>query len=592
MNSFAPELVAVDNVVGGIPLAVACVEGEDSANDANHAPEPKHASFMRRLGQTVLGLGLVAAPIGAGLAAIETVPPPQVNDIGVDGLNSTVDLQLGSNTISLSTGEMGAQRASNISILGKHIGVGLRTDALNVPLLTPTGSFNQNTIETAGHVFADKGTLDAELSRVKQQVVTYYETAGFGAAYISAMLEVFGYMYIKHRRKALAELNDDERQLVHSDRSVERVLGTSVAAAAILAQLAVLGTVAFQPNHDQAVKPTAELAGTSFDGWQLMGPFTPFITSAIQGADAYSEQEKAFYDLASINQLAALQKAFGTTGTSLAKDPDILTIEISDDYQGTSGMTRLVGEAAQFFNADAVMNLGDLTTTGSSQESLLSYVNSYTVSSLAHNSKNIPVITSLGRHDTPAVVSYADKVKITVADGKIQKVGDIPNVMGFNSPYIVNFGQASKLIDPKVTEDVASEKLEEQACADKPAIVFGHDAEDFGPLIASGCVPIVIGGHNYTAKPGQNVITTGGTDTEERRITRVLSLGSTGGHSALDALGGPTIPRNIASHEALQINKKTGAVSNITINVTPAGFVNVQITQLDALSPAELARFN
>ena len=93
-----------------------------------------------------------------------------------------------------------------------------------------------------------------------------------------------------------------------------------------------------------------------------------------------------------------------------------------DDLQGTSGMARVVGESAQHVTADAIINLGDLTATGTAQESYLSYLKSYTVDVLAHYAGNVPVFSSLGRHDTPAVAAYARKVHIIVADGTAQKI--------------------------------------------------------------------------------------------------------------------------------------------------------------------------
>jgi len=257
---------------------------------------------------------------------------------------------------------------------------------------------------------------------------------------------------------------------------------------------------------------------------------------------------------------------------------------VLDDLQGTSGMARTIGIAAQWLHADAIVNLGDLTATGTSQEAYLSYLKSYTVGVLTHYAGNIPVFSSLGRHDTPAVEAYAKKLHITVADGTVQKIAGL-RFIGVNSPYIVNFGEAAKLIDPKVTTDTVAADLRTAGCSQQPFGVFSHDKELLDPLVESGCVPLVIGGHDYTGQPAEAVSTPNG-------VVRRLTLGSTGGHGAGDGLGGLSTPRNDAPFLVLSIDRQTGQVTADTTTVHPDASVTLSSTTLAPLSVGQLSRMN
>ena len=240
---------------------------------------------------------------------------------------------------------------------------------------------------------------------------------------------------------------------------------------------------------------------------------------------------------------------FGKPGAPAGDD--LIRLVILDDLQGTSGMARTVGHAAQYLHANAIINLGDLTATGTVQEAYLSYLKSYTVGVLSHYAAGIPVFSSLGRHDTPAVRSYAKKLHISVADGTVQKVAGLP-MIGVNSPYLVNFGQAARLIDPDVDSDTVATGLRRAACAEQPFAVYTHDKELLDELVNSGCVPLVIGGHDYTGQPAQTVSTPDG-------LVRKVILGSTGGHGAGDGFGGLSTPRNDAPFVVLSIDRATGA---------------------------------
>lgn len=548
-------------------------------------PAPRPAAprrFSAALALRALAvLGLTLTPIAAGLTAVALAPPAQVRDIGLDGLSAQVRLRIGSNTVQIDSGLLGGLRRPGPVVLGKHVGLDIRPNDLDLTLFGPTGSLNRSTIDVAGHLFADEQARRDELDKVTRAVLRYYGAVGFGAAYLVAMLEIFGYAYLKHRRRSLARLGPQQRATVLDDRRPERTAALPVAVAAMLALLIPAGYLC-SPLSDrrQSIAPDSQLERTFLSGWQITGPFKYLISQAATTVDSLSKSEQAFYDRVSVNRDAAFVARFGAA--TVPRNPDLIRIAVLDDLQGTSGMARVLGESAQHVSADAILNLGDLTATGTAQEAYLSYLKSYTVDVLAHYAGDIPVYTSLGRHDTPAVTAYAKKVGFSVAAGTAQKVAGA-KFLGANSPYVVTFGSAAQLINPAITTETVAAGLRQVACADQPLAVYAHDKELLEQVSASGCVPIVIGGHDYTGRPSADLSTPNG-------VVRQIILGSTGGHGDGDGFGGLSTPRNNAPFALLTIDRKTGAVTVDTVTVHPDASVTTVTADLAPLTPEQLAR--
>jgi hypothetical protein len=526
-------------------------------------------------------LALVLTPVAAGLTAVSWAPPATVTDAGLDGLSAQVDLQVGGNTVEIDSGLLGGLRRPGPVVLGKHLGIDIRPTALDLTLFTASGSLDRTTIDVAGHLFADEQARQQELEKVTAAVLRYYGTVGFGTAYLVAMLEILGYAYLKHRRRAVAGLGPQQRAAVLDDRRPERAAARPAAIVAMLAVLIPAGYLC-SPLSDQhqPVVPDQRLEQTFLAGWQITGPFKHLIGQAATAIDSLSKSERAFYDRVSANRDAAFEARFGIP--ALPRNPAVIRIAVLDDLQGTSGMARVVGESAQHVSADAIVNLGDLTATGTTQESYLSYLKSYTVDVLAHYAGDVPVYTSLGRHDTPTVAAYAKKVHFSVAGGDAQKIAGA-RFLGANSPYVVNFGSAAELIDPAITTEVVATGLREAACDDPPLAVYAHDKELLGEVAGSGCVPIVIGGHDYSGRPSAEVATPDG-------VVRTIIVGSTGGHGEGDGLGGLSTPRNNAPFVLLTIDRRTGAVTVDTVTVHPDAVVTMATTNLTPLTAEQLDR--
>jgi hypothetical protein len=526
-------------------------------------------------------LALVLTPIAAGLTAVSWAPAAQVRDVGLDGLSAEVDLQLGGNTVQIDSGLLGGLRRPGPVVLGKHIGIRIRPADLGLTLFSSTGALDRSTIDVAGHLLADEQARRGELDRATATVLRYYGTVGFGTAYLVAMLEILGYAYLKYRRRAVSRLDPRQRAIVLADRRPERVAARP---AAIVAMLAVLLPAAYtcSPLSDQhrRVRPDDQLQQTFLAGWQITGPFRYLIGQAATAVDSLSKSEQFFYDRVSANRDSAFEARFGIPEPP--HDPAVIRIAILDDLQGTSGMARVVGESAQHVSADAILNLGDLTATGTAQESYLSYLKSYTVDVLAHYAGDIPVYTSLGRHDTPAVAAYAKKVHFSVAGGTAQKIAGT-RFLGGNSPYVVKFGSAAQLIDPAVTTETVAAALSQVACADRPLAVYAHDKELLGEVTGTGCVPLVIGGHDYTGKPSAETDTPNG-------VVRTITLGSTGGHGEGDGLGGLSTPRNNAPFVLLSLDRRSGAVTVDTVTVHPDASVTMATSNLTPLTADQLDR--
>jgi len=545
-------------------------------------PEPIRRRLQSGLvGRVLTVLALVLTPAAAGLTAVAWAPPAHVRDVGLDGLSAQVDLRIGSNTVQIDSGLLGGVRRPGPVILGKHVGLDIRPTDLNLTLFSSTGTLDRSTIDLVGHLFSDSQARTDELNKLTAAVLRYYGTIGFGTAYLVAMLEIFGYAYLKYRRRALDRLSPRQRVAVLADRGPERRAARPVAIAAMLAVLVPAGYLCSPlSNRYQPIEPDPTLEHTFLSGWQITGPFGYLISQAVTTVDSLGKSEQAFYDRVSANRDTEFQNRFGTS--TLPPNPDLLRIAILDDLQGTSGMARVVGESAQHVSADAILNLGDLTATGTEQESYLSYLKSYTVDVLAHYAGDIPVYSSLGRHDTPAVAAYAKKVHVSIANGTPQKIGGA-KFLGANSPYVVKFGSAAELIDPAITTETVSAGLRQAACAEQPLAVYAHDKELLDEVTDSGCVPIVIGGHDYTGRPSTDLDTPNG-------VVRQIILGSTGGHGEGDGFGGLSTPRNNAPFVLLTIDRRDGTVTADTLTVHPDAAVTMTTTSLAPLTAEQLSR--
>jgi hypothetical protein len=531
------------------------------------------------LRRTLLVLALVLSPLAAGVLAVAAAPPAHVSDVGLDGLDVEVRLVPGRGSTEIDSALLGGLRTASPTFAGKPLGITMRPSDENLTLFDNGGALDPATIDVIGHLFSDRQAQRAELRRLVGSVIRYYGTVFCVAAYLVATAEILGFGYLRRRSAQLRRLTSERPlppMLLIEDRAVR------VTAAVLSLALIVPAGYLLSPasNRAPAIQPDPQLAGTFLADWQLTGPFSYLIRQAATSIDSLGKSEQRFYDQVSRNRDAAYQQQYGAAG--LPHDPDILRIAVLDDLQGTSGMARIVGEAAQRVHADAILNLGDLTATGTAQESYLSYLKSYTVQVLAHYADDIPVYSSLGRHDTPAVVAYARKVHITVADDQPHQIAGV-KMIGVNSPYVVNFGNAARLIDPEVTTDTVANGLTDLGCAAEPFAVFAHDTELLGPLVRSGCVPLVIGGHSYTGEPSRNISTPAGT-------VRQIVLGSTGGHGANDGLGGLSTPRNNAPFVLLSIDRTTGEVRVDTTTVQPDASVSVASVQLAPLDGRQRAR--
>lgn len=522
-----------------------------------------------------MALALLLTPLAAGLLAVTVAPPAHVKDVGLDGLDLDIRLQLGQGNTEIDSALLGGLRTKSPTVLGKPVGLNIRPSDLNLNLFTPSGNLDRSSIDVIGHLFSDRQAQRAELDRITEHVLSYYATIFFVTVYLVVCVELLAFLYLRRRTSRLRQLPSDSRHFLELEARVVRVTSAALAVLLIVPSLYLLSPLS---NRGEAVRPDPQLAGTFLGDWQLTGPFTYLVRQAVSTVDSLGKSEQDFYDQVSQNRDETYREHYGSD--ELPHDKDITRIAILDDLQGTSGMARIVGEAAQKTHADAILNLGDLTATGTAQESYLSYLKSYTVEVLAHYAGDVPVYTSLGRHDTPVVESYAKKLHITVADGTSHKIAGLPAI-GANSPYIVNFGDAAKLKDPAITTDTVAEKLTKTACDQQPALVYAHDKELLDEVIASGCAPFVVGGHSYDGEPSENVDTPNGT-------VRKVILGSTGGHGAGDGIGGLSTPRNNAPFVLLSIDRKTGEVRVDTTVVHPDASVTISSTTLAPLTGDQL----
>jgi hypothetical protein len=247
-------------------------ELQPAAVQAPDRPSPKRWPSGLLLGLLAL---LVLSPVAAGLTALSLAPPAQVRDVGLDGLSAQIELRIGTNTTQIDSGLLGGLRRPGPTVLGKHVGLDIRPNDLNLTLFTPTGALDSATLDVAGHLFADEQARRDEFTKLTNTVLRYYATVGFGAAYLVAMLEILGYAYLKHRRRAVSRIDPWHREAVLADRRPERIAARVLAVVAMLAVLVPAAYVCSPlSNRYSQVSPDPRLRGTFLAGWQITGPFT------------------------------------------------------------------------------------------------------------------------------------------------------------------------------------------------------------------------------------------------------------------------------------------------------------------------------
>ena len=561
------ELAVADNAAMGALPGEVSVKVEQAGQQSGR---------WHRLGRLACKTGVaaiaIALPPAAAVTALEVAPPAHIST-PIAGANVTSKLELGHDTNTATILATTFHKHSQISFGPIDVGADIRFDYSSMG----ADNLDSQSLTTIIQDFSHPKSIQDQITT---ETRAHYESAAGTAFGVTAGLEGIGLLAVKRQRRKHGELSSEDQSLVNEHFKIPRRLGYA-------AVIAASGSLLVAPVHTLAngnTKTVIEsdsllesigLSGVSISGLpnQLRELFEPQLADYLQREDEfYKAQETSF--------AAAFAERYGTA--PLKKSSDIKRIIFADDLQGQEGPARIVGDAAQAYNADLIVIGGDTTTSGNSLET-------FELSSLHDHAGNVPVLINRGKHD-PDVEDLKKMVKgygnFHVADGDAHEIGGI-NIMGFNAPTSITLSGVTQIVNPdfsKETAEQATESLTKQvvdkACtSDKKVIVTMHDQLIGTPLAERDCanVPLVLAGREYTVQPIMQYSNT----------TELVS-GSTGGHTKDGGLEVYNAIHSPATFFEVTINTKTQEfISADLITESASPDTSVAIDSSLPLSPAK-----
>jgi len=225
---------------------------------------------------------------------------------------------------------------------------------------------------------------------------------------------------------------------------------------------------------------------------------------------------------------------------ALPEDDTIRIVHVSDMH-GSLAAAKLVRQTVDLYQADFVIDTGDLTDLGTPFEA--GYPSTYLPLPK-------PYVWIGGNHDTPTITAAMSGIKgVTVLDSQFADIGGV-NVGGFPDPGSVNLSP-NPLSDAQLTADAVRILKIVESQDPRPFIVAVHDPKQAARL--PGRVPVVLSGHTHsegiTVKDG----------------TVFLDAGTTGGGGFRSFNGNGESPSSL---QVLYIKKnplKLVAVDSISI---------------------------
>lgn len=206
-------------------------------------------------------------------------------------------------------------------------------------------------------------------------------------------------------------------------------------------------------------------------------------------------------------QLGQLYETSVTESIAGVDREEVRVLHISDVHLNPLGI-EAAEDLAQRFEADAVLDTGDLTTFGLPLESRIADEIDF----------DVPYLFVPGNHDSPQNrASLADSEEITLLDGEVFVVEGDDGA----SVSILGVGDPTFTAENDVADDEAAEALEEQAAEvadlvaeEQPDVLAVHNLLQAAEV--GGEVPLVVGGHNHRRSD------------REDDGTLLLTVGSTG----------------------------------------------------------------
>ena len=300
-----------------------------------------------------------------------------------------------------------------------------------------------------------------------------------------------------HLRDAVAALTAAAR--THRRASV---LGTATALAAAVAVV----VPAVSPATSVQSRTLEVLAGTSASRARFSGRLADVVAAYGPQLTSYLTSTRAFYAQAADSLRSAWAQADAAepvrapdgdvaspspTGSPASPTPRLgpVTAVLTTDLHCNLDVIDLVGVLDEVAGATVHMDDGDLTMTGSDPEQVCVDALSQAVPD------GVSRVATIGNHDSAATAARLTAQGWTVTDGTVHQVGGL-RVLGDTDPDRTTATGTTA----RGQEDVQAlgARLAATSCRVPTDVVLVHQPAAFGPLAATGCAPLLIGGHLHS----------------------------------------------------------------------------------------------
>lgn len=288
-----------------------------------------------------------------------------------------------------------------------------------------------------------------------------------------------------------------------------------------------LATLNSSVQTEQAPKPTenAVLASVGLHGVSVEGKVLETLVDKY-GPEAikYIKELDAYYndiDASLFSALKAQEQSEKADPTDLTRKLEDGSAEqvlwISDNHCNTE-TAGIAAKVAKYVQAAFVMDTGDQTMGGTAAERLC-------VAILPQQlGEKIPIVVSLGNHDSRDVTAKMDKeLGYVVLDGKVVKVKGY-TIAGDSDVNRSEFNVPFRQVGPESTAE-ESRRVAKLACgANGVDIVMVHEPETGIDSAQGNCASFVAAGHTHVVSGPKRIVSADGT-----KLTFQMVNGTTGG---------------------------------------------------------------
>ncbi|UVI37167.1 metallophosphoesterase family protein [Brevibacterium spongiae] len=266
-----------------------------------------------------------------------------------------------------------------------------------------------------------------------------------------------------------------------------------------------LGTVVL--NRPKPISADPAFDGTPLAGSQVTGRLGGIIDTAFTAVQDFADDNDAFYDQVlhtlraewndrpisgnwtdqGLVPPAGAGDSGGDGGAASGEDRGVTTFVFASDIHCNVGMARVVGEVAAMSRADAYIDGGDISMTGTSAEN-------YCLDVLDDELPDtLPRMIVKGNHDSMETTRHAKSAGWKVLEDSTAELGGV-TFFGAADPRRTVFGSGPQL-ETELTADQYAQRLRDEACAADFDIMLIHDPAVGAPALRSGCADYALSGH-------------------------------------------------------------------------------------------------